>query len=331
MRFIDYNVMTLLFMLVAVIAGRGAHAPAADSARPPAAAVWRPERIEEPGLPNAFRLHERVISGGQPAGEPAFAKLRAMGVKTVISVDGARPDVELARKHGLRYVHLPHGYDGVPDQRAQELTKAVRDYPGPVYIHCHHGHHRSPAAAAVACVGLGLMRPEQALTVLTTAGTSKSYRGLYQSAQSARRLDGKLLDELRAEFPETAKVPPIADAMVEIEHTFDHLKELSAAGWRPLNRNPDLDPAHEALLLKEQYRELARTSDVAQQSDEFRKLLSESEATAERLEELLQGWEKAGRQGLPPAALERAFAAAGQSCATCHRVHRDVPLAEKRP
>ena len=105
-----------------------------------------------PKLPNAYRLHPRVISGGQPEGEQAFARLKELGVKTVISVDGARPEVELARKYGLRYVHLPHGYDGVPDERASELAKAVRDLPGPVYIHCHHGKHRSPAAATVACV-----------------------------------------------------------------------------------------------------------------------------------------------------------------------------------
>ena len=49
-----------------------------------------------------------------------------LGVKTVISVDGAKPDVDLAKKHGMRYVHLPHGYDGVPDDRAKELAKAVR-------------------------------------------------------------------------------------------------------------------------------------------------------------------------------------------------------------
>src|SRR5262245_46397548 len=85
------------------------------SADPPVAATWKPEKINEPTLPNAFRLHTKVISGGQPDGELAFAKLKELGVKTIISVDGARPEVELAKKYGLRYVHLPHGYDGVPE------------------------------------------------------------------------------------------------------------------------------------------------------------------------------------------------------------------------
>ena len=213
-------------------------------------AKWVPEKINVPSLPNAYRLHPRVISGGEPEGEEAFARLKALGIKTIISVDGARPQLVLAQKYGLRYVHLPHGYDGVPESRAQELAKAVRDLPGPVYIHCHHGKHRSPAAATVACVAAGFLAPEQALSVLTTAGTSANYRGLYQSAQAARRLDDKLLEGLHIEFPETVKVPPIADAMVQIEHTHDHLKSLAANHWQPLKQQPDLEPAHEALLLK---------------------------------------------------------------------------------
>ena len=101
----------------------------------------------------------------------------------MISVDGAQPQVELARKYGLRYVHLPHGYDGVSEKRAQELAKAVRDLPSPIYIHCHHGKHRSPAAATVACVGAGLLQRDQGLSVLRTAGTSDHYEGLYDSAE----------------------------------------------------------------------------------------------------------------------------------------------------
>jgi protein tyrosine phosphatase (PTP) superfamily phosphohydrolase (DUF442 family) len=292
--------------------------------------TWRPEKLDAPSLPNAYRLHARVISGGEPAGEEAFATLKNLGVQTIISVDGARPQLELAKKYGLRYVHLPHGYDGVPDHRAKELAKAVRDLPGPIYIHCHHGKHRSPAAATVACVAAGLLAPEQALSVLTTAGTSENYRGLYQSAQSARQLDAKLLDELRAEFPETVKVPPIADAMVQIEHTYDHLKQFTAADWQPLEKQPDLDPAHEALLLKEHYYELARTPDVQKQPSAFRQLLTESEQTAAALETLLTNWQKSGRQVPTPAKITSTFAATTQNCASCHQKFRDVPLTEKQ-
>jgi hypothetical protein len=217
----------------------------------------------------------------------------------------------------------------VPQQRAKELAKAVRDLPGPIYIHCHHGKHRSPAAASVACVGAGLLSPDRALAVLRAAGTSENYRGLYQSAQSARRLDEALLDQLQSEFPEAVAVPPVAEAMVAIEHTHDHLKALAANQWRELEQQPDLDAAHEALLLREHYTELLRTEEVTNQSEGFRKLMSESEAIASQLEALLVDWRKAGAPTPPPDEVDRAFAAVTQSCSTCHTAYRDVPLGEK--
>jgi protein tyrosine phosphatase (PTP) superfamily phosphohydrolase (DUF442 family) len=281
-----------------------------------------PQKLATAHLPNAWRLHEKVISGGQPDGEAAFRELKQLGVKTIISVDGAKPDVELARKHGLRYVHLPHGYDGIPEKRAKELAKAVRDLDGPIYIHCHHGRHRSPAAAAVACVSAGFIEPSSAVGVLKAAGTSEHYRGLYQSAESARRLDDALLDLLHAEFPETASLPPLAEAMVELERTHDHLKAIAESGWKTPLSDPDLDPPHEALLLKEQFAELFRADDVQRRPKRFRKLLAESEMAANQLESALREGSQTSRAA---AALERI----SQNCTDCHRQFRDVPLREK--
>src|SRR5690349_14774854 len=51
-----------------------------------------PERLPVAHLPNALRVHEKVISGGLPEGENGFRELAELGVQTIISVDGARPD-----------------------------------------------------------------------------------------------------------------------------------------------------------------------------------------------------------------------------------------------
>jgi protein tyrosine phosphatase (PTP) superfamily phosphohydrolase (DUF442 family) len=287
-----------------------------------------PQKLDVKYLPNAYRLHEKVISGGLPEGDDAFAELAALGVKTVISVDGAKPEVQLARQHGMRYVHLPHGYNGVPEARAKELAKAVRDFDGPIYIHCHHGKHRSPAAATVACIGAGLLSPVDSQNILKTAGTSESYRGLYQSAETARRLDDVLLNQLQAEFPETAKLPAMAEGMIGVEHHHDHLKEFAAADWKKLAKHPDLDAAHEALLLREAFYELLRTEEVRKQPERFQQLMREGESISKELEATLRGQEV---EGVAPSkqSANQVFARITNNCQACHKQFRDVPLGDK--
>ncbi len=292
--------------------------------------VVLPVRIAAKNLPNAIQIHERVISGGQPEGEAAFEELRSLGVKTIISVDGATPHVALAEKYGMRYVHLPHGYNGISDQRAAQLAKAVRDFSSPIYIHCHHGKHRSPTAAAVACVTNGMLEPSVAIKILHLAGTSESYLGLYQSAANARRIDGHTLDLVDAGFPEVAELPPFAEAMVELEHPFDHLKSLAqadwnVADWKLLGDHHDLDPAHEALLLKEHFKEMLRMESVERETVEFRSMLEQSQTDAQTLESRLH--ERLTNAKLRSSELDEPFKRVSANCTACHKQYRDVPLA----
>ena len=317
----------LLFLAVAGCFRQPAAEEAATvSDAPTAGEPATPRRIESQHLPNAYRLHAKVISGGQREGDAAFRELSALGVRTIISVDGAQPDVATAGRYGLRYVHLPHGYDGISAARGRELAKAVRDLPGPIYIHCHHGKHRSPAAATVACVSLGLLEPADSLAVLKTAGTSESYQGLYRAAAAARRLDDKLLDELAVEFRETVELPPLAEAMVAIEHTHDHLKSMAQADWRPLREHPDLDAAHEALLLEEHFSELSRTPDAQAKPPRFSELLQGSQTAASELEAALRlPSDSAASRTLRSAHACEAFDRVTRDCTACHRAFRDVP------
>lgn len=272
-------------------------------------------------LPNPVRVHETVISGGLPEGDAAFAELKAMGIRTVISVDGAKPDVKTAGKYGLRYVHLPHGYSGVPDELGPVLAKAVRDLPGPIYVHCHHGKHRSPAAAAVACLGAGLIDRDAARKVLAVAGTGKNYRGLFESVEKADPVPGPALDALVADFPETARLPAMAEAMVQIEHLHDHLKLLEKSGWKTPEDQPALTAPHESLLLREQFTELLRTPDLQRRPESFRQLTREAEELARSLEDSLAS------SAQDRDAVSRAFAAVTANCKACHQQFRDVPQA----
>ena len=286
-----------------------------------------PTKMSVRHLPNAWQIHPRVICGGEPAGAEAFRELRDLGVKTIISVDAAKPDLARARQYDLQYVHLPHGYAGIPAPRVQELAKAVRDLTGPIYIHCHHGKHRGPTAAAVACVAAGLLPPDKAEQVLELAGTSGQYQGLYSLARSIRPLKPLQLDQMASDFPEVAEVSPLAQIMIELDDRFSELKRLEQAGWRPLSTDADAAPAHIALLFREHWTEWLRNPAIKQQPEPYGKWIEESESLAIQLEQRLRNGNPADNPE-PKADLGELLAALGQNCSACHRAYRDNPPEE---
>ena len=257
-----------------------------------------------PALHNVFRLTPQILSGSQPEGEAAFAWLAAQGVRTIVSVDGARPDVEAARRHGLRYVHLPFGYDGVPTNRVAELAKLARTLPGPFYVHCHHGQHRGPAAAAVLCEASAGWSPAQAEAFLKQAGTAPDYPGLYRSVHGFQAPDPASLDALTNALPEIAPTPGLVPAMVALDGHLDRLRTAQQAGWRTPPEHPDVAPAHDATLIWEQFRELARALEGLGKPASFMERLRESEAAADELRQALRettdGPVSIGGARLPP-------------------------------
>jgi hypothetical protein len=65
-------------------------APAAR-VQPPALVDDRPR--DYPGLHNVVAYHDGFYSGSVPEGDAGFDTIAGMGVRTIISVDGAEPDV----------------------------------------------------------------------------------------------------------------------------------------------------------------------------------------------------------------------------------------------
>ena len=285
------------------------------------------EKLAVQHLPNAIRVHAHVISGGLPEGDEAFAELRDLGVKTVISVDGMAPDVATAKKYGLRYVHLPHGYDGIPKERIADLAAAVQTLPGPIYIHCHHGKHRSPAAEAAACVGAGLLAPADSLAVLQLAGTSPHYTGLFHDVAAARRLPP--MKKTALEFPETSPVPQLVARMVQLEHWQAALtKVLKSPPTKAATENANVahdrdNPAHLSLLLREQFTELLRDEDNKKRPEHYVQLLQESETAAQRLEAFLAREDTdLGKSTTRDEAGKLLFEVSNR-CSTCHKAYRD--------
>lgn len=273
-----------------------------------------PRRLAQPfpGLLNVVQVTDSLFSGSEPHGAEGFASLAGLGIRTIISVDGARPDVETAREQGMKYVHVPIGYDGVPPPAAAALARAVRECPSPIYVHCHHGKHRGPAAAAVACRAAGSLDPATAVQFLTLAGTGKEYAGLWRDVtEVALPTDGTPLPEL----VEIARVNSLASAMAGLDRHWDNLKLCRDAGWTSHPEHSDLLPEHEVLLVREGLREAIRTTPPDRFDEQFHQWLTAAESQAGRLEKHLK------RQEYRPAAeivwqLEK-------SCKQCHANYRN--------
>ncbi len=264
-----------------------------------------------PGLQNLLKITDKIYSGGEPANSEAFSSIVRLGVKTVVSVDGAQPDVETARKYGLRYIHIPIGYDGIEASACLSLTRLVKDVEGPYYIHCHHGAHRGPAAAAIAGIAEGNIDNKDAHDILELAGTSENYVGLWRDVENFQVPDQnvKLPD-----LVEKAEVSSLAAAMAEIDRSYDNLKLCRIVNWNTPPDHPDLVPVQEVGLLKEGLREAARNQ-IQEYDKQFEKSLLEAELFAQNIEEMLHA------KDLIKA--EEQFLNLKQACKSCHKKYRN--------
>jgi hypothetical protein len=229
----------------------------------PTTSVTAPEKLSADGLENLWALPlgegHVLYSGGQPDGETGFRSLQSLGIRTVISVDGARPEVETAKKFGLRYVHLPIGYDRVPAERLQDMVRAARMLPQPIYLHCHHGKHRGPASAVCILRSLdAAITPERGVELLREMGTHPKYAGLYRSVEQGQPVTTAKTSG-PAEFPEATAVSPLADQMVAIDLVWE---QLQAAAKTSGNADESASRLKELWTdLAERFRESARLSD----------------------------------------------------------------------
>ena len=281
-----------------------------------ASAIEEPRPIQVGHLHNTFAVTPRVYSGSVPEGEADFAALAQLGVKTVISVDGARPDIRAAKKHGLAYVHLPFGYDGIPTNRVADLALAMKNAAGPVYVHCHHGKHRGPAAVAMMCLAGEGWTTNQAEAWLRTAGTADEYAGLYRDVRGFVSPTAEFLAS-RPPLMEVAKTSSVVEAMVAIDEHSDRLKAAQKTAWKEVPGLPDVRPSQEAALLWEHLRELGRHHDMAGRPEDYRKLLAESEAVAAALRDELK------KPTPDPLRADEGLKKVGQSCTACHKKFRN--------
>jgi hypothetical protein len=297
--------------------------PAASSQAAPGAAVVAPTLADEnakdlPGAHNVVAFGDGFYSGSVPEGDEGFATLQSMGIKTVISVDGSAPEVEKAKARGMRYIHLPIGYNGFDDVRKNELARATQDAlkRGPVYLHCHHGKHRSAGAAGTVGVSLGWLTPEQATARMLISGTAPDYTGLYACVANAAVVDPGVLSAVPANFPEISRPVGFVKSMVEIDEINEDLKSAEKAGWKAPADHPDLVPAAALGQMADHFRQLCELDAVkAKPADFVTRLRTEADQ--------FTAMEEAMLKGADAKKLSEQFKAASVSCKDCHAKYRD--------
>jgi cytochrome c556 len=279
-----------------------------------------PKPLEAEGIENLFQVSDRVLSGGQPEGEAAFKALKELGVTTILSVDGTPPDVEMARRFGIRYIHLPIGYDGIPRRRQAEMAKAAGEKgaigeKGKIFVHCHHGKHRGPAAAAVLCLAGGEWSPDQAAKWMQAAGTSLTYRGLWKTILDYEPPTAEELAALPEAFPESVPPPEMVETMIALDQAFERLSR-HAKSEDPPNDELRNQWSDDSVQLMELAREWLRADEVATRPEDFRSEAADFLKATEQLQSLAEKTDK-------PAALRDAVKRIEQRCAACHAAFRN--------
>ncbi len=272
------------------------------------------QRHELAGIENAFQLGPRLWSGGEPHGDAAFSALAAVGVTTLVSVDGARPDVEAAQRHGLRYIHIPMGYDGVPSGAAASLAAVSKTKEGEVFVHCHHGKHRGPSAAAVIARAAGAWDAVQAEAWQKAAGTSPDYPGLYRSVREFQMPSDALIKSAGGNQQSAVKPAGLVESMVTVDGQTEALADMKAAGWKPIPALPDETPVQAARLLNEQFREGVRLG-LGPKDPAFVQAMKGGEMSSLALESALKSGDRV--------ATDAAWKQVKDGCTACHQRWRN--------
>lgn len=306
-----FRTLSLVAFASAFVVGT-AHAQQPATPAPKSSA---PKTLPGTTIENWQEVGTRLFSGSQPTTDEDFAELARRGVKTIVSVDGIAPDLARAKQHGIRYVHIPIGYDALPQEAGDTMTNALRSTEGPIYVHCHHGKHRGPAMAAVAGRACGELTKEQAIKYLKRAGLSPKYDGLW------RDVDAYVVPAEDAKLPpfvEQAPVAAMAKRMAELSRRFEALEKLLKKEG-PLTEDEWTQADSDSLLAMEQLveaqRELPESDETIRNDANFLAEFARSVEASKLLHEAMRGQDRERSQV--------AFGLLQKTCVDCHAAFRD--------
>lgn len=274
------------------------------------------------GLHHVYLLSDRVISGSEPVGIAGLQSIADMGVRTVISVDGSAPDHETAARLGLRYVHVPIQYRAITDEEILKLSKTFREAEGPIYVHCYHGKHRGPAAAAIGRLVIDGVPREVAIAEMRQyGGTASSYEGLYATIAASKLPTPEETAAFEYGFDPVHQPKGVVGAMAVLARAFDNVTDASKREWVADEEHPDLNALNEAQKLQQAF-ELAWELDSTQSAPaDQRAWFDQSRTESAKLVEALRRFEKG--EVAASAEAKQSLKAVKALCSQCHEAYRN--------
>jgi protein tyrosine phosphatase (PTP) superfamily phosphohydrolase (DUF442 family) len=134
-----------------------------------AATGWA-QPLDEPGLPNLYRVSDELYRGAQPTAE-GMQRLKEMGVRTVVNLRSFHSDRDEIGETGLGYEHITMKAYHPEDKEVVRFLRIVNDPARqPVFVHCQHGADRTGLMAAVYRVAVQGWTKDQAIAEMTRGG-----------------------------------------------------------------------------------------------------------------------------------------------------------------
>jgi hypothetical protein len=147
------------------------------------------------GLPNLAQIEPDLFRGAQP--EPAgFLALRGMGVRTIVNLRTASPDLDGMHESGLAddafdYVEIPMLASRPDIEKARAFLAVAADPTRrPLFFHCKHGADRTGAMAAAYRVVVQGWSAQDAIAELVGGGFGYHpvFRGLPEFVRGLDRI-----------------------------------------------------------------------------------------------------------------------------------------------
>ncbi|MBP7864942.1 MAG: tyrosine-protein phosphatase [Acidobacteria bacterium] len=133
-------------------------------------ARWARPMPPTPGVGNFHQVSPDLYRGAQPTAE-GFARLRALGIRTVVNLRWAHSDRDLLGSTGLGYIHIPTETLLLGDREVVAFLRAVADpSKRPLFVHCAHGADRTGTLCAVYRVVVQGWSREDAIREMTAGG-----------------------------------------------------------------------------------------------------------------------------------------------------------------